>query len=110
MLISVLREEYLVKAIGAYVREIIGDEFTKPQTSSFKEVFGDINSQTPLVFLLSTGSDPMAALEKFAIEKDFIEKLQTISLGIFDSNHSRHKYSNINCFRSRSRSFCGSFN
>lgn len=83
MLVSVLRIELLIKAVGAYIRETIGTDYTDPQNNSLHEIFPETSNATPLVFVLSTGSDPMAAVERFAVEKDFHEKLYSISLGKF---------------------------
>lgn len=40
-----------------------------------------MNSSTPLVFVLSSGSDPMAQLQRFAVELDMKDCLESISLG-----------------------------
>nr|CAD7425677.1 unnamed protein product [Timema monikensis] len=36
---------------------------------------------TPLVFVLSTGSDPFGGFQRFALEMGFKERVQSISLG-----------------------------
>ena len=46
------------------------------------EVFLDTDSQTPLIFILSQGADPLINLERFAREKQIgPEKIMLISLG-----------------------------
>lgn len=81
MMISVLKPELLVTAISSYVRLTLGREFTESKGISLHSVFQDTSSVTPLIFVLSTGSDPMNALQKFAQEKEFAAKLHSISLG-----------------------------
>lgn len=81
MLISVMKPEMLVTAISAYVRHSLGREFTESKSTSLASVFNDTSSTTPLIFVLSTGSDPMSSLQKFAQEKEFAAKLHSISLG-----------------------------
>ena len=82
MLISALKQEFLVVAISSYVRLTLGKIFTEPpKNTSLHSLYQDISPTTPLIFVLSTGSDPMTALLKFAQEKDFLDKLHSISLG-----------------------------
>lgn len=40
-----------------------------------------MSNKTPLVFILSTGSDPFSAFQKFASEMNFYDKFDSISLG-----------------------------
>lgn len=51
------------------------------QTANLSLVFKDSNSTTPLIFVLSPGTDPAADLYKFAEEMKFSKKLSAISLG-----------------------------
>lgn len=51
------------------------------QTSDLTLVFKDSSPTTPLIFVLSTGTDPANDLYKFAEEMRFSKKLTAISLG-----------------------------
>lgn len=51
------------------------------QTANLSAVFKESNSTTPLIFVLSPGTDPAADLYKFAEEMKFSKKLSAISLG-----------------------------
>ncbi|XP_058822007.1 dynein axonemal heavy chain 6 [Topomyia yanbarensis] len=82
MLIAALKEESLVIAITEFIRFKLGKQYTEPpKNTTLPSLYEDISSTTPLVFVLSPGSDPMTALIKFAQEKEFGEKLFSISLG-----------------------------
>lgn len=81
MMISVLKPELLVTAVSSYIRQTLGKEFTESKGTSLASVFKDTTETTPLIFVLSTGSDPMSALQKFAQENEFVAKLHSISLG-----------------------------
>lgn len=81
MVISILKPEELMIAVSCYIREIFGKEFIESKATSIANVYDDTSSTMPLIFILSSGSDPMSSLQKFANEKDFSEKLQSISLG-----------------------------
>lgn len=64
-----------------YVAENLGQRFIEPQTADLHLVFKDSSPTTPLIFVLSTGTDPAADLYKFADEMRFSKKLSAISLG-----------------------------
>ena len=51
------------------------------QTADLHLVFRDSSATTPLIFVLSVGTDPAADLYKFAEEMKFAKRLNTISLG-----------------------------
>ena len=51
------------------------------QTTDLSLVFKDSSPTTPLIFVLSPGTDPAADLYKFAEEMRFSKKLSAISLG-----------------------------
>ena len=55
--------------------------FTFFQTANLGLVFKDSSPVIPLIFVLSTGTDPAADLYKFAEEMRFSKKLSAISLG-----------------------------
>lgn len=60
----------------------MGPSYLEPPQFNLQESYDDSNCCSPLVFILSPGSDPMAGLVRFAADKG-IEKtsLMTISLG-----------------------------
>lgn len=64
-----------------YVAKYIGQRFIEPQTSDLGQVFKESSPVTPLIFVLSSGTDPAADLYKFAEEMRFSKKLTAISLG-----------------------------
>jgi len=57
------------------------DQLSVLQTTDLSIVFRESTATTPLVFMLSPGTDPAADLYKFAEEMKFSEKLSAISLG-----------------------------
>lgn len=55
--------------------------FVLPPLFDISKSYADSNILTPLIFILSTGSDPMDVLIKFAESKNYLERLKSISLG-----------------------------
>ena len=53
----------------------------EPQTSDLAVAFKDSSPVSPLIFVLSQGTDPAADLYKFTEEMKFTKKLSAISLG-----------------------------
>lgn len=63
---------------------MLGTIFITNEAPKFKDVFKDCDYKTPMVFILSSGSDPLQNLQRFADEEG--KKLIPIALGqsIFD--------------------------
>lgn len=57
------------------------DQLSVLQTTDLSVVFRESTATTPLVFVLSPGTDPAASLYKFAEKMNFSQKLSAISLG-----------------------------
>jgi len=59
----------LLPAITNYVSVEMGPRFVEPMPFSLEPSFNDSSPVSPLVFVLSPGSDPMSSLLKFADDK-----------------------------------------
>lgn len=82
MLISAIAPEKLVQSICGYIRVILGTRFTEvSENSSLRSLYADTSNIVPLIFILSTGSDPMASFIRFTHKMKFTEKFHSISLG-----------------------------
>jgi dynein heavy chain len=61
-------------AVTEFVRENLGEKFVESPPVGLQTLYDDMNRITPLVFVLSTGSDPMGAFLRFARDKGYTDK------------------------------------
>ncbi|XP_076263714.1 dynein heavy chain at 16F [Rhynchophorus ferrugineus] len=81
MLIKSLQEEKLIFAITEYVKINLGQAFIESPQVTLNLLYQDISNAVPLIFVLSTGSDPFGTFQRFAADMGYQEKLKSISLG-----------------------------
>nr|XP_004029568.4 dynein axonemal heavy chain 6 [Gorilla gorilla gorilla]XP_055234907.1 dynein axonemal heavy chain 6 [Gorilla gorilla gorilla] len=81
ILIKCCKEEKVVFALTDFVIENLGKQFIETPPVDLPTLYQDMSCNTPLVFILSTGSDPMGAFQRFARESGYSERVQSISLG-----------------------------
>ncbi|XP_066474528.1 dynein axonemal heavy chain 6 [Tiliqua scincoides] len=81
ILVKCFVEEKAVSAITEFVIENLGKQFIENPPVDLATLYQDMSPCTPLVFILSTGSDPMGAFQRFARERGYSERVQSISLG-----------------------------
>lgn len=68
-------------AFRNYIITHLGNFFVESPSVKISSIYEDMNCETPLVFVLSTGADPTLALDKFAEEMGAKETMGVISLG-----------------------------
>ncbi|KAH8051544.1 1-aminocyclopropane-1-carboxylate synthase [Aureococcus anophagefferens] len=77
-----IRPDAVVPQVQSFVREEMGARFIEVPQFDLSGCFADSRCNTPLLFVLTPGADPMSALYKLAEEKGFMGKrLHAISLG-----------------------------
>ncbi|GCC25591.1 hypothetical protein chiPu_0004002 [Chiloscyllium punctatum] len=81
ILIKSFWEEKVVFAITDFVIETLGQEFVENPPVDLATLYQNMSNNIPLVFILSTGSDPMGAFLRFAKERDYSDRVESISLG-----------------------------
>ena len=58
----------LVQSITLFVADKLGKKFVESPSVELPVLYQDMSNRTPLVFILSTGSDPMSSFTRFAAE------------------------------------------
>ena len=79
LILRTIRPEKMIPACQNYIVGELGEKFISPPPFDLAKVYSDSNSTSPLIFILSPGSDPFASLSSFAQAKKRI--IKPISLG-----------------------------
>jgi len=69
IILRCLRGDKAVPAITGFVVLNLGKDFVTPPPFELPQIYKDSTSITPLIFVLSPGSDPLNFLVKFAESK-----------------------------------------
>jgi dynein heavy chain len=81
LVIKCLRPDKVTNVMQSYIMKYLGGRFMEPQTSGLDAIYEESSPTTPLIFVLSSGTDPAAELFKFAEKLKMTRKLLSISLG-----------------------------
>lgn len=74
-----IRPDKLIPAVTLYIVHELGEKFISPPPFDLAKIYTDSSSTSPLIFILSPGSDPFASLSSFAAMKK--KNIKPISLG-----------------------------
>jgi len=81
IVVKSIRADKVIPAIQNYVSKIMGERFIIAPTFDLSKCYKDATITTPLIFVLSPGSDPVADFIKFAEEMGMGKRYDSISLG-----------------------------
>ena len=77
----VLRKDKLVTAVRAFVKASLGAMFIEPTPFDLEGCYNDSTNSTPLIFVLSSGANPMESLLKAAANRGKRRGMKVVSLG-----------------------------
>ena len=64
----------VVSAVTDFVSENLGKVFMESPSIDLVTLYANMSNITPLVFILSQGSDPMSSFLRFAKERGYMER------------------------------------
>eukprot|EP01041_Mallomonas_annulata_P000971 gene971-1882_t len=76
-----IRADKVPDSVIMYVIEQLGQQFVEPPPFDLMSCFKDSNILTPLIFVLSKGSDPTKSFNEFATRMKMDRKTRMLSLG-----------------------------
>lgn len=72
----------MIHAISSFVSKHLGGVYVSPPAFDLKQALADSSTTTPLIFILSQGTDPTAMLTSFVKECKFgPDHLTVVALG-----------------------------
>ena len=66
MFLRCFRVDRVYRAINNYITEVLSEEYITPPVISFDAIYEQTSASTPVVFILSPGSDPTSDLMKLS--------------------------------------------
>lgn len=82
MLIKLIRSDALILSISHFINDILGSKFLNTGVPTLNELYNQSLASTPIIFILSPGSDPTNQLIRFAKElRGSSLHLDIVSLG-----------------------------
>ena len=81
MILRCVRPDKVVPALVGFISAEMGKQFVDPPTFNLGRCYDDSDATTPLIFVLSTGVDPMSKLMELADQQGMGKKLFSVSLG-----------------------------
>lgn len=81
IVLRMIRPDKVIPKVLQFVKKSMGVRYVTPPAFDIARSYADSNCLVPLIFILSPGSDPMAALTKFAEQSNYSTRFFLISLG-----------------------------
>ncbi|XP_049782826.1 dynein axonemal heavy chain 7-like [Schistocerca cancellata] len=81
IVLKIFHPSQVIDAVALFIENLMGRKYVTPPTFDLEKSFEDSDITSPLLFILSPGTDPTEELDKFAKGKDYTSKLHVVSLG-----------------------------
>ena len=69
LVFKILKDSYMVNQIKLFISEILGSEFLVKKVTNLKDIYKLSTPKRPILFILSSGNDPLSEISKLAEEQ-----------------------------------------
>ena len=81
LVLLAIRADCTITGLQEIIAAKLGRQFLEPPAFNLEKSFADSNCVTPLIFVLSSGADPMAEIQRLAQRMEMLDNQITVSLG-----------------------------
>eukprot|EP00760_Papus_ankaliazontas_P005952 PhM_4_TR1281/c1_g1_i2/m.7199/K10408/DNAH; dynein heavy chain, axonemal len=81
LILRAMREDLIVYGMNMVIGEFLGQQFTQSPSFDLGAAYNDSSNSAPIIFVLTTGTDPTAIFTEFAEKKGWGDKKLMLSLG-----------------------------
>jgi len=68
-MVRCLRVDRTKLVADMYIEDVLGVEYVRPMSDSIQSIWEESKNNLPVLYLLSAGADPTAAIDEFAKKK-----------------------------------------
>jgi len=81
LVLLALRPDATISSLQTVISAKLGKEFLEPPSFDLEKAYSDSTACTPLIFVLSSGADPMSELIRLAVKVGMNDRQAQVSLG-----------------------------
>ena len=96
LFLRIFREDLLLYGISVVIGHYLGKSFTESPAFDLEAAFEDSSPTAPIIFVLTTGTDPTVTFTEFAEKKNFSDRKMMLSLGQ-DQGPKAQEMINVGC-------------
>jgi len=67
--------------VGLFISKILNERYITPPVLNYDQIYAQSNRSTPILFIITPGSDPLNEIIKLANRKDYGQRFKFVSLG-----------------------------
>lgn len=68
-------------AVGQFVKKMLGERYITPPVLNYDYIYSQSSRSTPVLFIITPGSDPLNEIIRLAQRKDFSQRFKFVALG-----------------------------